>query len=134
MTEKKCSTCGKHNTECGADDNCAGFAGWVPKEVKETGIKYDNGKPRIGEMIMDFAKPLLQVCKVWEFGAHKYKKSNWKKVENGWDRYTNAMTRHQLLEETEYYDDETGIPHAVHTAWNALARLFFLPVEIEEKE
>lgn len=102
--------------------------------TEEKGVKHDTGKPRIGEMIMDFAKPLLLICQVWEFGAKKYNKSNWKKVENGWDRYTNAMTRHQLLEETEYYDNETGIPHAVHVAWNAVARLFFLPVEIEEKE
>ena len=101
-------------------------------EAAETGLKYDDGKPRIGEMLMDFAQPLLQICKVWEFGAKKYKKSNWKKVENGWNRYTNAMSRHQLLEEEEYYDQETGLPHAVHVAWNAMARLFFLPEEIEE--
>jgi len=97
------------------------------------GTKYDNGKPRIGEMITDFCKPLLQVCKVWEFGTNKYSKSNWKKVENGFERYTNAMTRHQLLEETEYFDSETLLPHAVHVAWNALARLFFLSIMLEDE-
>lgn len=28
------------------------------------GIKYDNGKPRLGEMIKDFAEPLKEISKV----------------------------------------------------------------------
>lgn len=35
------------------------------------GIKYDNGKPRLGEMIKDFAEPLKEISKVWAFGADK---------------------------------------------------------------
>ena len=92
----------------------------------EGGTKYDQGKARIGEMIIDFFKPLMLVCKVWEFGVYKYDKSNWKKVENGADRYTNAMVRHLVLEETEIVDQETKIHHAIHVAWNALARLYFI--------
>lgn len=90
------------------------------------GVKYDNGKPRIGEMIEDFGPELLEVCKVWEFGANKYGKSNWKEVENGFERYTNAMWRHYLKEKEQIVDDETDILHATHLAWNALARLHFV--------
>lgn len=93
---------------------------------RHEGIKYDTGKPRIGEMIKDFAIPLLEVCKVWEFGANKYAKSNWKKVENGEDRYTNAMIRHLLVEDTEGNDVEMQIEHYAAVAWNALARIKFL--------
>ena len=49
-------------------------------------MKYDNGKPRIAEMVVDFKGPLLELCKTWEFGANKYEKSNWKYVDNGEER------------------------------------------------
>ena len=93
---------------------------------KEEGTKFDAGKPRLGEMIQDFRKPLLEVCKVWEFGADKYAKSNWKKVENGEDRYTNALARHFAAEMDEGIDAETKLHHAIHVAWNGLARLYFI--------
>lgn len=92
----------------------------------EVGTKYDDGKPRLAEMVIDFKKPLLELCKVWEFGANKYSKSNWKLVDNGKDRYTNAMLRHLLQEDDNPIDDESGLPHASHIAFNALARLYFI--------
>lgn len=95
------------------------------------GIKFDGGKPRLAEMIQDFAVPLRELCKVWEFGALKYGKSNWKELDNGEERYTNAMLRH-LLEEHPF-DEETNFLHAAHIAFNALARLHFI-VEKQEKE
>ena len=44
------------------------------------GIKHDNGKPRLAEMIIDFREPLQELCKVWEFGANKYGKAIGKKL------------------------------------------------------
>ena len=92
----------------------------------EEGNKYDGGKPRVGEMLQDFALPLLEVTKAWEYGASKYEKRNWRKVENGKDRYTNALLRHLLAEEERLVDDESNLLHATHVAWNALARLWFI--------
>lgn len=92
----------------------------------EEGNKYDSGKPRVGEMLQDFALPLLEVTKAWEYGASKYEKRNWRKVENGKDRYTNALLRHLLAEEERLVDDESLLLHATHVAWNALARLWFI--------
>ena len=92
----------------------------------EKGIKYDTGKPRIAEMIIDFADPLVEVSKVWSFGADKYTKSNWKKVDNAIDRYTNAMLRHLITETDQLRDSESELMHAAHVAWNALARLHFI--------
>ena len=92
----------------------------------DEGTKYDSGKPRIAEMVGDFKEPLLAICKVWEFGADKYEKSNWKKVDNAIDRYTNAMMRHLLEEVDNPIDSESGLHHAIHVAWNALARLYFI--------
>lgn len=93
---------------------------------EQEGIKHDQGKRRLGEMIIDFADSLQAVCGVWEFGADKYEKSNWKYVENAKDRYTNAMLRHLIAEETEIIDSESELLHATHVAWNALARLHFI--------
>lgn len=90
------------------------------------GIKYDDGKPRLGEMIIDFKEPLTELCKVWEYGANKYSKSNWKEVDNGLERYTNAMIRHLLAEEDTLCDRESELLHAAHIAFNALARLYFI--------
>ena len=101
------------------------------------GIKYDTGKPRVGEMVKDFGPSILEVSKVWAFGADKYSKSNWKLVKNGEDRYTNALLRHLIAEEDNELDEESNLLHATHVAWNALARLWFIlnrskPIEIIE--
>ena len=90
------------------------------------GTKYDNGKLRLAEMFIDFKIPMEELCKVWEFGANKYEKSNWKKLQNPIDRYTNAMLRHLIAEETNLVDDESKLLHAAHIAFNALARLYFI--------
>ena len=94
--------------------------------MNKEGIKYDKGKPRVAEMVKDFGPSILEVAKVWAFGADKYEKSNWKLVDNAEDRYTNALLRHLIAEEDNPIDPESGLLHAVHVAWNALARLYFI--------
>lgn len=99
-----------------------------------TGIKLDEGKPRVGEMIQDFSIPLEYVAKIWAFGADKYSKGNWKWVENGFNRYSNAMVRHLMAEsDGPGVDSESELLHAGHVAWNALARLHFL-LQAQEAE
>lgn len=98
------------------------------------GVKYDEGKPRLGEMIVDFAIPMRELARVWEFGANKYEKSNWKKVDNAIDRYTNALLRHLVAEEDCIYDEESGLLHASHIAFNALARLYFIIHRLNNNE
>ena len=98
------------------------------------GTKLDEGKPRVGEMIQDFSIPLEYVAKIWAFGADKYSKGNWKCVENGFNRYSNAMVRHLMAEsDGPGVDSESELLHAGHVAWNALARLHFL-LQAQEAE
>ena len=97
------------------------------------GVKYDDNKPRLAEMLVDMREPLLALCKVWEYGANKYTPDNWKKVDNGKDRYTNAMLRHLFAEEDSPVDDESLLLHAAHIAFNALARLYFILQERQLK-
>lgn len=99
----------------------------------DVGVKFDKGKPRCGLVINGFSRALMDVCRVGTFGAGKYSPDGWKEVENGFDRYTDAMYRH-LLEESsgELYDRESGLLHASHAARNAIARLEFLIGSIDE--
>ena len=92
--------------------------------MNNKGLKYDTGKPRLFEMLEDFKEAFIEVSKVWEFGANKYEKHNWAYVDNAEDRYSNALLRHMLEGDTRDY--ESGLLHASHVAWNALARLYFI--------
>ena len=95
-------------------------------EKNNDGRKFDADKPRVAEMVIDFGPAMMEIARVWEFGAGKYDVSNWKFVENGKDRYTNALLRHLIAEGENQYDDESRMLHAAHVAWNALARLWFI--------
>lgn len=95
------------------------------------GTKYDNGKPPVAEMLLDFAPAIMEVAKVWDFGARKYEKSNWQKVPDAKNRYMNALCRHLLQSRTEPVDSESGMSHLTHVCFNALAVLYF---ELQEKE
>lgn len=92
----------------------------------EPGAKLDAGKNRLSLILVDFARALQEVGKVATFGANKYTDHGWIAVKNGEQRYTDAMLRHLFKEaEGEMNDPESGLLHAAHTAWNALARLEF---------
>ena len=96
----------------------------------DRGAKLDQGKPRVS-LVFDFARALLSVAEVSTFGARKYCDGGWMQVEEGFKRYSDALGRHLLAERFEYLDKDSGLPHAAHAAWNALARLEFL---LREKE
>lgn len=98
------------------------------------GTKYDEGKPRIAEFLMDFESVIEPLTRIWEFGAKVHGISNWKEVENGKVRFTNAMFRHFFEEKHRFKDDETGLPHAAHVAFNALMRLHFILEETRNPE
>ena len=93
----------------------------------QPGAKLDAGKPRPGLVLGGFAAALAAVVDVGTYGAQKYTDNGWKEVPNGIERYTDAMYRHLLAESRgELRDEDTGILHAAHAAWNALARLDLL--------
>lgn len=91
------------------------------------GAKLDAGKPRPALVLGGFARALQAVTDVGTFGAQKYTPNGWVHVPNGAERYADAEMRHWLAEQAgERCDPQTGIPHAAHAAWNALARLELL--------
>lgn len=88
------------------------------------GAKLDAGKVRVGLVLFGFARAMQQVAMVGTYGAEKYSDNGWMQVPDGVRRYTDAMLRHLLAEAMgERIDPATGLHHAAHCAWNALARL-----------
>ena len=91
------------------------------------GAKLDQGKNRLGLVLMDFASALMEVGKVGTYGAKKYTDHGWVTVLGAEQRYTDALFRHLLAEGNgEMKDPDTQLLHAAHAAWNALARLRFI--------
>ena len=92
----------------------------------QEGAKHDQGKflPFKGFM-QQFPAAVLAVAALSEYGANKYDWDNWKYVPDGAARYTEAMLRHLLEEANEdrAVDAGSDLPHIIHTAWNAMARL-----------
>lgn len=118
--------CGRHFPGCPedapedpqADDTLISDSMQTPN----TGAKYDDGKPRAGLMVKDFARALAAVSHVSTMGANKYSAGSWKTVPNAKERYYDAFHRHILADAAgEANDPESGLPHLAHVAWNALA-------------
>jgi hypothetical protein len=87
------------------------------------GAKLDANKPQARLIIHGMPRALLAVIAVADYGAKKYTTDGWRTVPNAIPRYTDAMLRHLLAEGMEQRDPESGLLHAAHAAWNALARL-----------
>lgn len=97
----------------------------LPTREGLSGRKDDSGKTLFVKAVLaSFPKALEAVAEVSQYGANKYSWFNWKKVENAEDRYSEAMVRHFMHElGGKKIDEESGFNHAIHVAWNALARL-----------
>ena len=94
------------------------------KNQPQEGRKYDTSKPRMAQLLSDFAFALEAIAAVGEMGAQKYDLHNWPQVRDGVLRYEDAQVRHQLARwRGEVYDLESNIQHRAHEAWNALAHL-----------
>lgn len=93
-------------------------AGPVNQEYKK-----DKGKTLAAIPFQDFPDAIQELYGVCTFGAEKYSRSSWRKVEDGVTRYSDAMARHFTDHFREGVDAETQYSHLAHLAWNALALL-----------
>lgn len=87
------------------------------------GMKFDSRKPRWSLLPKG---TVLQIIEVLEFGAAKYAENNWRHVENGHQRYYDALMRHMeawwLGEKT---DPESGLSHLAHAGCCLMFLLWF---------
>ena len=108
----------------------------VYDDLHVKGAKDDRDKPRLDLVLGDFANALWAVGEVGTFGANKYCDRGWHEVPNAKERYANALLRHYFkMKKGEYYDNESGLLHLSHLAWNALAllQLEFENIKISSK-
>jgi hypothetical protein len=87
--------------------------------------KYDAGKaPLVRGCFRKFPDALEAVATVSQYGAKKYEVpievDGWKTIDQSDARYTDAEGRHLIR---VGYDFESGLLHAAHKAWDALAGL-----------
>lgn len=110
------------------------FTNDSPEDVGKGAIKYDGGKsPVYRGAIAYFPRAIGVVAEVSAFGASKYAWKGWESVPDGYNRYSDALVRHLGYEgKGEVLDPDSGLLHAAHTAWNALARLELLLKERED--
>ncbi len=81
------------------------------EKVKE-GVKYDKTKP---DYSLIPPSALDDMVKVLTFGAEKYSRHNWKKLDNLEDRYFAAAQRHLwAVMRGETHDPESGEHHYAH--------------------
>lgn len=84
----------------------------------KVGVKFDTGKPRVSLLS---SKALLEVSKVATMGADKYGDYNYLGGMK-WSRLLDASLRHILaFNGGERTDEESGLSHLAHAAWNILA-------------
>lgn len=88
-------------------------------------VKYDANKPCVYRgLVSYFPRAGMAVAEISTFGANKYAWNGWEKVDDGINRYSDAMMRHLLQEaQGEEFDQDSDLRHAAHAAWGALARL-----------
>jgi len=98
------------------------------RDPHQPGAKLDAGKaPMLRGLLDYFPRATLAVANVSAFGASKYAWKGWESVPNGAERYSDALGRHIVKEAIEGpIDRESGLRHAAHAAWCALARLELL--------
>jgi hypothetical protein len=95
------------------------------KNPHEPGAKLDGGKISIFRGALDyFPRAIEAVAAVSTFGARKYAWKGWETVPEGIERYSDALVRHLIAEaKGQILDADSGLTHAAHAAWNALAVL-----------
>jgi len=92
------------------------------------GVKFDEDK-------LDYTlipkQALDEVVRVLMYGAEKYDRDNWKRIDDGRDRYNRAALRH-LFSEVDGEDlDESTYFHLAHAAASCLFSLAFAIQEMK---
>ena len=104
-------------------------------DPNKPGAKLDAGKAPVRRGLLEyFPRSCMAVAQVSASGAKKYTWNGWEDVEGGIDRYGDAAVRHICKAIIEGpVDNDFGHLHAMHEAWNSLARLELILRKMEEE-
>lgn len=95
-------------------------------------MKDDGGKLRYDLVPFEAIKGLVQVL---TFGAMKYSPNGWRSVPDAIERYKAAFLRHYyLMEEGEYFDSDSKLPHIFHMLCNVVFLAVLIPAKRREAE
>ena len=100
----------------------------MESDIKEVGLKYDDGKLRY-----DLIPPevIEELARVLTFGANKYADNSWQNLEDFKKRYYAAAMRHRIARQKgEIRDPESGLLHLSHELTNVA---FLLWKELQEE-
>ena len=100
----------------------------VPRDLLPNATKEGRkiGKVRMDLVMQDMPRAIEALARVmtWALDAKGYKESDWLHVPDAINKYSGGMHRHDNKEKRgQEFDDESGLEHAIHTAWNAMARV-----------
>lgn len=100
---------------------------WYSRKVEQKGEKHNNYKLPMSKLFKQFPRALQAVVLTSCYGHDKYKNSdqdwmNFSRVKGGNESYFDADIRHQLDREIYGEDDESGLPHVFHEAFDKLAK------------
>lgn len=100
-------------------DRNSAYKNWV-NELDSGAVRKDEGKTDWVSIVQYMPeRALVETTKVWEFGAKKYSKDNWRKGMK-WSRVLKSLLRHAIaIGLGQFKDPETGLPHAAHIMCNA---------------
>jgi ribosomal protein L32 len=128
-----CPSCGAaadEDTVCGECDAEQFYKGkdWTPEQRQamklggrdNTAFHFDSGKP-----MMDQLPPtaLIEVAKVFTYGAEKYGPHNWQEHADGWDwnqLYASCQRHLTSWQACEDVDPESGLYHLAHACCNLM--------------
>tara|TARA_R110000744_G_scaffold208461_7_gene327169 strand:+ start:699 stop:1589 length:891 start_codon:yes stop_codon:yes gene_type:complete len=89
----------------------------IPEAGK--GMRFNSGKTQLSYML-DADVAMAGMCKVFEFGAEKYARGNWKSG-FGINEVRDSLLRHMTAHANgEILDPESGLPHIDHITCNAV--------------
>ena len=94
----------------------------VQSQAAKTAISRFNLESVPG-IVSTFPEALLAISMLTAVGAKKYRRSGWKTVPDGVNRYSEACMRHFLKSFSEKLDPDSGATHWCCVAWNAAAVL-----------
>lgn len=129
-TSHLCSFIGIDGYEIRGDISPFNACNFTLVNPEVSGIKADQGKPRLGLVLVEVPHAFEKLGTLLGFGADKYSVGNWDKVPEGEMRYLDALMRHLTQHHRgEKVDPESGELHLAHAAVNIM---FLLDKELRK--